>query len=159
MTRKIKFINFAYSYIKMPKETSAGAVVFRKDKKIKYLLLYYEEGHWDFPKGNIEKGEEEKETVKREIKEETGISKISFIVGFKEKIQYFYKLRGETVFKQVFFYLVEAKESKVKLSYEHIGYKWLNYDKALKQLTFKNAKEILKKANSFLGSGSRRFIS
>lgn len=159
------------------KETSAGAILFRKeisgqspeglsnlkkfDKKgkILYLLLHYEGGHWDFPKGNIEKGETEKDTVKREIKEETGISKISFIEGFKEKIQYFYKLKGETVFKQVFFYLVEAKESKVKLSFEHIGYKWLSYDKAMEQLTFKNAKEILKKANSFLGSSLRRFIS
>ncbi len=159
------------------KETSAGAVVFReeisgqspeslsnlkkfdKKGKILYLLLHYEEGHWDFPKGHIEKGEEEKETVKRETKEETGISKISFIEGFKEKINYFYKREGQTIFKEVVFYLCETKESKVKISFEHIGYKWLSYDKAMEQLTFKNAKGILEKANSYLNSGLRRFIN
>src|SRR3989338_118292 len=139
----------------MPKEISAGAVVFRQNKEVKYLLLNYEEGHWDFPKGNIEKGEEEKETVKREIEEETGIAKISFIEGFKEKIKYFYKREGQTIFKEVIFYLCETKEEKIKISYEHIGYKWLSYDEAIKQLTFKNAKEILKKAHSFLNSSLR----
>ncbi|MBS3097970.1 NUDIX domain-containing protein [Candidatus Woesearchaeota archaeon] len=133
------------------REISAGAIVFREEKgKIFYLLLHYEEGHWDFPKGNIDEGEEEKETVKREIKEETGITKINFIESFMEKISYFYKMKGETVYKEVFFYLAETEESNVKLSFEHIGYKWLNYDEAFKELTYKNAKEILKKANSFL---------
>src|SRR3989338_9342144 len=138
------------------REISAGAIVFREEKgKILYLLLHYEEGHWDFPKGNIEKGEEEKETVKREIKEETGITKISFIEGFKEKIKYFYKREGQTIYKEVVFYLAETKESKIKISFEHIGYKWLSYGEAIKQLTFKNAKEILKKAHSFLNSSLR----
>ena len=142
----------------MPKEISAGAVVFRQNKEVKYLLLNYEAGHWDFPKGHIEKGEEEKETVKREVEEETGISKISFIEGFKEKIKYFYRREGQTIYKEVVFYLVETKESKIKISFEHIGYEWLAYEDALKQLTFKNAKEILKKAHSFLNSSLRRFI-
>ena len=142
----------------MPKEISAGAVVFRQDKEVKYLLLNYEAGHWDFPKGHIEEGEEEKETVKREVEEETGISKISFIEGFKEKIKYFYRREGQTIYKEVVFYLVETKESKIKISFEHIGYEWLDYEDALKRLTFKNAKEILKKAHSFLNSSLRRFI-
>ena len=142
----------------MPKEISAGAVVFRQNKEVKYLLLNYEAGHWDFPKGHIEKGEEEKETVKREVEEETGISKISFIEGFKEKIKYFYRREGQTIYKEVVFYLVETKESKIKISFEHIGYEWLDYEDALKRLTFKNAKEILKKAHSFLNSSLRRFI-
>ena len=141
------------------KETSAGAVVFREEKgNALYLLLHYEEGHWDFPKGHIEKGEEEKETAEREIEEETGIKKISFIEGFKEKIKYFYKREGQTIYKEVVFYLCETKESKIKISFEHIGYKWLDYEDALNQLTFKNAKEILKKAHSFLNSSLRRFI-
>ncbi|GAI42981.1 unnamed protein product, partial [marine sediment metagenome] len=47
----------------MPLEKSAGAVIFsRSDKKIEYLLLHYQAGHWDFPKGNIEKGEKLEET-------------------------------------------------------------------------------------------------
>jgi 8-oxo-dGTP pyrophosphatase MutT (NUDIX family) len=135
----------------MPVEKSAGAVIFRKqNKKIYYLLLHYHWGHWDFPKGNIEKGENLEETAKREIKEETGLEDIEFISGFKETIKYFYKLRGKTIFKIVTFFLAQTKTKKVKISWEHIGYKWLPFKKALEQLTFKNAKEILKKANKFL---------
>lgn len=136
----------------MPDETSAGAVVFRKDKEIKYLLLQYGAGHWDFPKGAIEKGEEEKETAKREIKEETGIAEISFAEGFKEKIKYFYRREGRLISKEVVFYLCETKEEKVKISHEHIGYEWLNFEDAFAKVTFKNSKEILKKANEFLSS-------
>lgn len=135
----------------MPLEVSAGAVVFREaDDKIEYLLLHYESGHWDFPKGNVEKGEAERETVAREVEEETGLLAIEFVEGFKEEIRYFYKREGKTIAKRVVFYLSEAKEGEVKLSYEHIGYDWLPYNEALDKLTYKNAKDVLRKANDFL---------
>ena len=52
----------------MPKEKSCGAIVFKKEKQgIKYLLLHYEAGHWDFPKGNQEKNKKEEQTAAREI--------------------------------------------------------------------------------------------
>ena len=139
----------------MPIEKSAGAVIFRKENdKIHYLLLHYQSGHWDFPKGNIEKEEKPEETVKREIKEETGIGEIGLIPGFKETIKYFYKLKGKNIFKIVVFYLAQTQTKKVKISWEHIGYKWLPYQEAIAQLTFKNAKEILKKTNDFLSKKS-----
>jgi len=147
----------------MPFEKSAGAVVFHRQPngKIEYLLLEHRAGHWAFPKGLIERNESPEETAKREIEEETGITKISLIPGFKETQKYFFKVKydyqlergwkkGESVFKIVTFFLVEAKNQKVKISEEHIGYKWLLYKEALEQLTFKNAKEILRKANEFL---------
>ena len=141
----------------MPLEKSAGAVVFRKEgNKIYYLLLHYPSGartprnYWDFPKGHIERGEKEIETVKREVKEETGLEDIKFIEGFKKWVKYFFRFQGKTVFKIVIFYLVETKNKNVKISSEHIGYKWLPYEEALEQLLFKNAKEILKKANDYL---------
>jgi len=140
-------------------EKSAGAVVFRKEgNKIYYLLLHYPSGtrtprnYWDFPKGHIERGEKEIETVKREVKEETGLEDIKFIEGFKKWVKYFFRFQGKTVFKIVIFYLVETKNKNVKISSEHIGYKWLPYEEALEQLLFKNAKEILKKANDYLNS-------
>ncbi|MCP6719248.1 MAG: bis(5'-nucleosyl)-tetraphosphatase [Patescibacteria group bacterium] len=135
----------------MPLERSAGVVVFRKEKgNTYYLLLHYQAGHWGFPKGNIEKGEELTETAKREVEEETGIKDIKFIGGFKETLKYFYRLKGKNIFKTVTYFLAETKTEEVKLSWEHIGFKWLPYDKALDQLIFKNSKLILEKANSFL---------
>ncbi|MEM4311801.1 MAG: NUDIX domain-containing protein [Nitrososphaerales archaeon] len=130
-------------------EKSAGTILFSlQNSKPLYLTLHYVSGHWDFPKGNIEEGEEEKETVVREVKEETGIDKISFVEKFRKVIGYYYKRNEETlVRKQVIFYLAFTPMREVKLSFEHIGYQWLEYDKALKRLTFKNAKDLLKEAH------------
>jgi|TARA_B100001971_G_C18193062_1_gene539813 8-oxo-dGTP pyrophosphatase MutT (NUDIX family) len=135
----------------MEKEISAGAVVFKSDKEgIRYLLLHYQEKHWDFPKGHIEAAEKEEDTVKREVFEETGIEKINILPGFKENIHYFYKFEGKLMSKEVVFYVAKTETEQIKLSFEHIGFEWLPYDEALEKLTYKNAKEILKKANEFL---------
>ena len=157
----------------MPIEKSAGAVIFREDgDKIFYLLLHYPSSakaskeYWDFPKGHIEKGENLEETAKREVEEETGLKDLKLIEGFKEWIKYFFKLtlrqnhqfgtgrEGKNVFKIVTFFLAETKTKEVKVSFEHIGFKWLPYEEAIEKLTFKNAKEILKKANDFISKKS-----
>ena len=152
-------------YPYMPIEKSAGAVIFRKepfdaaqgkDNKIYYLLLNYPSStksartYWDFAKGHVEKGEEIEETVKREVREETGLTDIEFVKGFKEWIKYFFKFKGKNIFKTVVFLLAETKTKEVKISFEHIGYEWLPYEKAVERLTFKNAREVLRKANEYL---------
>lgn len=134
----------------MPKEISAGAVIFRRNGEIKYLLLRYESGHWDFPRGAIELGEKEEDTVVREAKEETGISDLVFFPNFREKIFWFYKKEGRTIYKEAIFYLAETKMEEVKLSDEHIDFKWLPYEKAIDQITFPNGKKVLEKAHKFL---------
>ena len=134
----------------MPKEVSAGAVIFRRDGEIKYLLLRYESGHWDFPRGGIELGEKEEETIVREAKEETEITDLIFLPNFREKIFWFYKKDGRTIYKEAIFYLAETKTAEVKLSHEHIDFKWLPYAEAMEQITFPNGKKVLEKANEFL---------
>jgi len=143
----------------MAPEKSCGVVVFRtenpkpgteKPERL-YLLLHYEEGHWDFPKGHVEEGEDEAETARRETLEEAGLSDLEFVSGFRERMEYSYEREGKTVHKEVFFFLAETKTRDVKLSYEHIGYEWLPFGGAVGKLTFKNAKEMLRKADRFLG--------
>lgn len=135
----------------MLREKSCGAVVFlKKDSQTKYLLLNYAAGHWDFVKGNVEPNEAEKQTVTRELQEETGITDAKFIDGFREPIGYFYRRQGLTVHKEVVFYLMETKTEHVQISFEHIGFIWLNYNQAMEKLTFKNAKDVLQKAHDFL---------
>jgi 8-oxo-dGTP pyrophosphatase MutT (NUDIX family) len=124
--------------------------VYLKDSEVKYLLLHYEAGHWDFVKGNVEPNETEQETVIRELREETGITDAKFTEDFKEKIDYFYRRQGTTIHKEVIFYLMETHTETVKISYEHIGYIWLNYQQAMEKLTFKNAKDVLQKAHKLM---------
>jgi 8-oxo-dGTP pyrophosphatase MutT (NUDIX family) len=124
--------------------------VFLKTAEVNYLMLHYEAGHWDFVKGNVEPSESEKDTVIRELKEETGIVDAQFVDGFREKIDYFYRRQGTTIHKEVVFFLIETHTEQVKLSYEHVGYTWLNYQRAMEKLTFKNAKDVLQKAHALL---------
>jgi bis(5'-nucleosidyl)-tetraphosphatase len=124
--------------------------VFIKKSEVKYLLLHYQAGHWDFVKGNVESGESEKDTVVRELREETGIADATFIENFREKIEYFYRRQGTTIHKEVVFFLIQTHTEEVKISYEHVGYTWLTYQHALEKLTFKNAKNVLQKTHDML---------
>lgn len=133
----------------MGREISAGVILVRSRPRREYLLLDYG-SHWDFPKGHIEPGEDPQTTAARELQEETGIRDARFVPGFKESMRYFYRKAGEGMLKVVIFFLAETPTGKVTLSHEHSGYLWLPYEEAVKRLTFKNARDLLAKAQAFL---------
>jgi bis(5'-nucleosidyl)-tetraphosphatase len=135
----------------MIEETSAGIVLFRKEgsKKL-FLLLHYPSGHWDFVKGKMEKGESTHQTAIREAEEETGITDITFIEKFEEWIEYNFKYQGELVQKKVVFFLAETKTEEVKISHEHSGYTWMDYNSSMEKTTFDNAKTVLTKAQKLI---------
>lgn len=130
----------------MIEERSAGAVLLSETPSGRvFLLLNYPSGHWDFVKGNVEDGETLRQTVLREIKEETGIVDVEFVSGFEDKIEYHYQHHGNIVHKEVVFFLAKTKTTDVKISHEHLGFVWLSFNDALKKLTYKNAQNVLKK--------------
>ena len=135
----------------MIEETSAGIVLFRKEgsKKL-FLLLHYPSGHWDFVKGKMEQGESTHQTAIREAQEETGITDITFIENFEEWIEYNFKYQGELVQKKVVFFLAETKTKEIKISHEHSGYTWMDYNSSMDKTTFDNAKTVLTKAQNLL---------
>jgi len=135
----------------MGTEKSAGIVLFRNDSdKNEFLLLNYPQRHWDFVKGKIEQNETSHETALRETKEETGITNIEFVDGFEESVEYDFRFKKENIHKKVIFFLAKTNEKNIKLSHEHNDYLWLGYSDALKKITFRNAKNVLSKANKFL---------
>ncbi len=136
-------------------EFSVGAVVYNQNQ---FLILKYGLGHWGLVKGHKEKGEAEKETILRELKEETGIFSAKIIKGFKEKFSYHYKFKGDSFFKTVICYLIKTDTKNVTLSYEHTDYKWLSYEEAIKQVTYEGPKIIIEKANKFLSGSIDTFI-
>ncbi|MDP3778787.1 MAG: NUDIX domain-containing protein [bacterium] len=148
----------------MPVERSAGAVIFRESSEGReYLLLHHQAienkrvvkavaGHWSFPKGHVEKGETTEETVRREVKEETGITKLEFVPEFKETIRYFVNYNGEKRMKFVAFFLCRTVEKKVTVSFEHQGFAWLPYEEAYETVTYPSDKKVLKATEDFLST-------
>lgn len=136
----------------MKKICSAGVIVYRiNDGIIEYLLLHYLGGHWDFPKGKMEPGETKQETALRELHEETGVA-ADLDTEFEESFSYVFRDRDRIVTeKTVYFFLSHVDmEQKVKLSFEHQLYSWLDFDQAMYRLTYDNAKKVLEKAQQYI---------
>ena len=134
----------------MVKQKSAGIVLFQNFHGTNsFLLLNYPQGHWDFVKGKMERDETPYETARRETEEETGITNIEFIDGFEESVEYEFRFNNDLIQKKVIFFLAKTNISKISLSHEHKDFVWLEYEDAMKKITFQNAKKILAKANNF----------
>ena len=131
-------------------EISAGAVIFRKNSRLQFLLLHYPSGHWDFVKGKIEVNESPNQTTIRETKEETGITDLDFVNGFEESVEYEFQYDGELIHKKVIFFLAKTNAVEIKISHEHLDFVWLEFKEALEKITYRNARSVLSKANQLL---------
>ena len=143
----------------MAKEKSAGAIIVRIEREEPvYLLLHYPKSrgakkeYWDLPKGHVEQGETEEQTVRREVREETGLGDIKLFKGFREEIHYWFQVGKKKISKTVVFYAGKTGEKDVTISAEHVGFIWLPYEKALERLTFENAKKVLRKASKYMNA-------
>lgn len=154
--------NLVFAYILLIKESfimkyekSAGVIVYyyhEATHSLEYLVLHYVPGHWDFPKGKIEGEETLEQTALRETMEETGLA-VKIDEGFHQDISYFFKDRsGQLVQKEVVFFTGRVHSKDVRLSREHVGYMWLDVDLAERQLTFTNARQLLRMADQFVRS-------
>jgi 8-oxo-dGTP pyrophosphatase MutT (NUDIX family) len=132
-------------------ERSAGVVVYRmEDGEPVYLILHYVEGHWDFPKGHIEPGEDVEQAARRELWEETGITDVRFVFGFSEKVLYKFRRDGALRSKSVDYLLGETTTKDVTISDEHKGFDWFRPYNARRRITYTNSRRVLAKAEGFI---------
>lgn len=109
-------------------QLSAGIIIVRYEKGQWLYLLLRAYNYWDFPKGEVESGENPLETALRETREETGLSGLSFEWGedFRETEPY---RNGRKIAR---YYLAETEEAAVRLPVnpelgrpEHHEYRWV----------------------------------
>lgn len=132
----------------MKKEKSCGAIVFylEKDKEQILLIKHANSGHWSFPKGHVEAGETEVETAVREIKEETGVS-ARIDTRFREVVTYSPK---KDVIKDVVYFFATTKDYETCNQEEEVSdIVWMDMEKVINNVSYKNDKELVKKAISF----------
>ena len=131
-------------------ETSCGVVLVNFGS---ILLLQYPQGHWDFPKGHVEKLDANNlETAGRELKEETGITDFEFLKDFEYRTEYNFRHKGKKIEKQVFWYIAETETMAVKISHEHQEHLWLEWESAMMQLTHHESKGVLTAAHAHMKS-------
>lgn len=133
-------------------EFSAGVIVYKySGRKRLFLLLKTDEGRLGMPKGVIEKGESSRETALRETFEESGL-RVNMDPYYRGEQNYFFKRKNATIKKRVVYYLAKVPEdAKVKISSEHVGYKWLTIDEYIELASSrKYALGLLKDASGYI---------
>ena len=128
----------------MIKQICAGGVILNNDK---VLVINQDNISWCLPKGAIEKNESLIDCAKREIYEETGITKLTLI---KELGHYERNRIGrdginddKSVLKEIHFFLFKTNEIKIKpIDKRHPEGKWIEKDKVVELLTHPKDKEF-----------------
>lgn len=112
-------------------EPTAGALVFNPEGKVLLVRSHKWSNKYTIVGGHIELGEKMENALKREIKEETGLTiyDIQFIC-YQEFIydKIFWKKRHFIFFD----FACKTKSSKVRLNSESQEYVWVTLQKALK---------------------------
>jgi bis(5'-nucleosidyl)-tetraphosphatase len=131
---------------------SAGVVVVRRTgAEYRYLLLRAYQ-YWDFPKGEVEPGEDPLAAAIREVEEETTLGQLDFRWGrvYTETEPY-----GRN--KIARYYLAESKEGEVILPVsaelgrpEHDEFRWLVYADA-RALLVPRVQQILDWSERIIG--------
>ena len=95
----------------------------------------------------MERGETERQTALREVKEETGLD-IGLIDGFRQSVSYFPR---HNIKKQVVYFLGSALSDHVVRQEEEISeICWVEIGRAYEMVTFKNDKTLINHAKAFL---------
>jgi bis(5'-nucleosidyl)-tetraphosphatase len=142
-------------------QAAAGIVLFHMDVgERRYLLVrsaLTRRPIWEFPKGGVEAGETDPEAAERELREEAGLKVGDYEVldGFREEERYvFTQGKGEArtlIVKRVAYFLAESRTSDVTISHEAEDFRWVTYDEALRLLRFPGKRNVLERADAFLG--------
>lgn len=133
--------------------TSSGGVVYRLENgnPLFLLLASNKRGVWCLPKGLIEQDEDEVTAAMREVREETGVSRVK-LRGKVGVIKYQFGFRAKTFDKTVHFFLFETDQTDAKVGTEHDSMEWMPYERALDKISYPNEKEMLSKARTMIDS-------
>ena len=138
-------------------DQSYGIVPFYSVKgEWRILLVHHVVGHWSFPKGHIDPGEDPHTCALREFQEETGLARCKIVFADETfVIEYPVEVDKRMVTKRVTHYMGVITD-EVPLTRVGIGdkriteYEILSYEEALARATHETTKDILRWAHSFV---------
>ncbi len=136
-------------------ERAAGLILFRENSgRREYLLIKNRRGgHWGFPKGHVEPGEDDFQAALREAAEEVHIRQIQLVPGFRTVVRYAFPRQNELVKKEVVLFLARTEEEGQPFREEVDDMVWLPFPEALKRITFPEQREALRQAENWLSAG------
>lgn len=125
--------------------TAAGGLVVNERGR---LLVIFRNGKWDLPKGKIEAGEPTDQGALREVKEETGLQRVTIEKEFT-RTWHTYMLGGKRVLKETVWYLMssDAAETRPQTEEGITRIEWISADELPKisANTYENILLLLEK--------------
>jgi ADP-ribose pyrophosphatase YjhB (NUDIX family) len=120
----------------------AGGIVFRRKRAGIAILLVRakrDPSKWIFPKGHTERGESARVAALRETREEAGVKGRAIArIGDPERFEW-----GGQLFRVQYFLIEMISETDETDGREKA---WFPFDKALKRVSFKSARALLREA-------------
>lgn len=126
-------------------EAGGGLVVNEYDE----ILFIFRRGHWDLPKGKLERGEKKKDAALREVEEETGIEGLE--LGKKICVtNHVYKNKsGKRLIKKSHWYHMTADKMDLipQIEEDITDAKWMSMEKfnSRKRVVFSSITKVLDK--------------
>ena len=139
----------------MIKDFSFGIVPINvcSDQKFHVLMIKHAGGHWGFPKGHPEKGENPLETAMRELQEETSL-KIDPTLLHEQELteQYTFKSGNGMVLKTVKYFIARVENpDEIKLDRrEVVEAQWVDVNEAPMYLTYEEARRVCRETAQIL---------
>jgi 8-oxo-dGTP pyrophosphatase MutT (NUDIX family) len=132
---------------------SCGVVIARKTDTGWVTLILRAFHHWDFPKGIRERGEEPMQAAIREVREETGVTELSFDWGDR-----FFETGPYSRGKIARYFIATTTQEDVELGPspetgepEHHEWRWVTFDEAF-DLGAPRVRAIVQWARQIIGT-------
>lgn len=127
--------------IQIKKDRSYGVIPLRhvEGEGWETLIVQHLSGHWSFPKGHPEGGEQPKQAAQRELYEETGLEVVRFLPleTFEEHYSFFHK--KQKIQKAVLYYPALVRGNVRRQEEEILALEWLSLQDSCARLTFPQA--------------------
>ena len=132
-------------------EQSFGIIPYVKTNEgVLFLIVRHRKGHWGFPKGHPDAGEGPIDTARRELFEETGVTRCDILEQYSADETYQFDGAEGMVGKRVTYYLgIVPEEERSRTQPQESDIKearWVKPEEARNLLTFKEGKDILEQA-------------
>jgi len=115
-----------------------------------FLILHKEGNHWGFPKGHKQGIESPIQAATRELKEETGLDIVRLISEAPIGEQYQFRRKGKIILKKVYYFPALVSGEFIPQIEEIREGRWMTFEEAMKQLTFKEGRSICKELMNIL---------